>query len=109
MTGEVYAGRRMNAEVGYGVDAPGGRGILMPYARLIVAPQAGPGYLAVPGTASPLAPASLQATGHDAYGYQPGGRLILSDGVSANVEAGRSAWSPYSGPEPLARVNLALT
>lgn len=109
MTGDVYAGRRMNAEVGYGVGAPGGRGILMPYARIVVAPKSGPRYPGMGGTASPLAPASLQAAGRDAYGYQLGGRLMLSDGLSANLEAGRSAWSPYAGPERNARVSLALT
>ncbi len=106
MTGDAFGRQRMDAEIGYGVDTPGARGVLIPYARLTVAQQPGPEFMGMGALSSPGSPAAVN---QGTYGYRLGGRLTLADNFLANLEAGRSTWSAFGGPEHNARLNLALT
>ena len=103
MAGDVYDGRRVSAEVGYGVATPEGRGTFTPYARMALIRQPGATYLSVHDPISRISPVS-----HDAYIYRLGGRLALAGGLSANVEAGRSDWLFNSRPTNSVTLNLSL-
>ena len=108
MTANMHGGRGLNAELGYGFDAGEGQTVFMPYARLAMSEQPGAGYLGAYRTASEAAHMPLHGSSQGRYGYQLGGRLTVGPGFSANIEAGRSAWAPDSGPAHGAMVNLSL-
>ncbi len=108
MTANTYGGRGLNAEVGYGFGAGEGEAVFMPYARLAMSEQVGSGYLGAHRTASPAADMPLHVSSQGRYGYQLGGRLTVGPGLSANIEAGRSAWAPDAGPAHGAMVNFSL-
>ena len=108
MTASTYGARGLNAEVGYGFGAGEGEAVFMPYARLAMSEQPGSGYLGAYRTASPDANMPLHVSSQGRYGYQLGGRLTVGPGLSANIEAGRSAWAPDSGPAHSAMVNFSL-
>lgn len=108
MTANTYGARGLNAEVGYGFGAGEGQAVFMPYARLAMSEQPGSGYLGAYRTASPAADMPLHVSSQGRYGYQLGGRLTVGPGLSANIEAGRSAWAPDSGPAHSAMVNFSL-
>ena len=103
-----YGSRGMNAEIGYGFDAGEGQAVFMPYARLVMSEQLGSGYFGAHRSASPVGHMPLNVSSQGMYGYQLGGRLIVGPGLSANIEAGRNAWAPDSGPAHSAMVNLSL-
>ena len=108
MTANTYGGRGLNAEVGYGFGAGEGEAVFMPYARLAMSEQPGSGYLGGYRTAGQAADMPLHVSSQGRYGYQLGGRLTVGPGLSANIEAGRSAWAPDSGPAHGAMVNFSL-
>lgn len=108
MTANTYGSRGLNAEVGYGFGAGEGEAVFMPYARLAMSEQPGSGYLGAYRAASPSADMPLHVSSQGRYGYQLGGRLTVGPGLSANIEAGRSAWAPASGPAHGAMVNFSL-
>ena len=108
MTANTYGGRGLNAEVGYGFGAGEGEAVFMPYARLAMSEQPGSGFLGAYRTANQAADMPLHVSSQGRYGYQLGGRLTVGPGLSANIEAGRSAWAPDSGPAHSAMVNFSL-
>ena len=108
MTANMYGGRGLNAELGYGFDAGEGEAVFMPYARLAMSEQPGSGYLGAYRTAGEAAHMPLRVSSRGRYGYQLGGRLTVGPGFSANIEAGRSAWAPASGPAHGAMVSFSL-
>ena len=108
MMHDAFGRRQLDAEIGYGVEAPGGRGTVTPYARLALLQQPAPNHLGLNGMTSSLSSAPIHAFSEGAVGYQLGGRLTLGPGLSANIEAGRNAWSLYSGQAHSATVNLSL-
>jgi len=104
MAGDLYDGRRVSAEVGYGVATPEGRGIFTPYARMALTRQPGATHSSVHDPISQHSPVS-----HDVYTYRLGGRLALAGGLSANIEAGRSDWMFSAHPTNSATLNLSLS
>ena len=100
--------RRIDAEIGYGVDALEGRGVFAPYARMVLMAQQVP---AVYGTDRMLSPGALvqqQMSSWSIRGYQIGGRLNLGSGLVANVEGGRSAFAPDVGATHCVMLNFSL-
>ena len=105
--GYGHGGQRLDAEVGYGVDALGGRGVFMPYARLVLSEQPGPGRLGAGGFGGPVALMPLHDGGRGLRGYHLGGRLNVAPGLALSVEAGRDAYG--AGRDPANRVLLNLS
>ncbi|MCY3599486.1 MAG: cache domain-containing protein [Gemmatimonadetes bacterium] len=111
--GYGHGSRRLDAEIGYGVDALAGRGTFTPYARLVLSeqPGAGPsgaGQLGAGPFQGPLALVPLQGSGQSLYGYHLGGRLNVGSGLWLNVEGGRNAYGAASGPANSVTLNLAM-
>ena len=106
--GYGHGSRRLDAEVGYGVDALAGRGIFTPYARLVLSEQPGAGQLGAGRFQGPVALMPLHASGQSLYGYHMGGRLNVGSGLWLNVEAGRNAYGAASGPANSLTLNLAM-
>ncbi len=111
--GYGFGSRRLDAEVGYGVDALSGRGTFTPYARLVLSehPGAGPSGAGQGGAGpfqGPVALMPLHASGQSLYGYHMGGRLNVGSGLWLNVEAGRNAYGAASGPANSVTLNLAM-
>ena len=101
-------GQRLDAEVGYGVDALAGRGVFTPYARLVLSEQPGEGRFGANRFQGPVALVPLQGAGQGLYGYHLGGRLNVASGLSLNVEGGRSAYGVGSGPENSLMLSLSM-
>ena len=106
--GYGHGSRRLDAEVGYGVDALAGRGVFMPYARLVMSEQPGPGQLGAGHFQGPMALMPLHGAGQGLYGYHLGGRLNVASGLALNVEAGRNAYGMGSGPSNSVTLNLSM-
>ncbi len=103
-----FGGRRLDAEVGYGVDALTGRGVFTPYARLVLSEQPGSGPFGAGQFHGPVARMPLLGTTRGLYGYHVGGRLNVGSGLWLNVEGGRNAYGPASGPANSLTLNLAM-
>ena len=101
--GYGFGSRRLDAEIGYGGDALGGRGTFTPYARLVLSEHPGAGPLQ-----GPVALMPLHASGQSLYGYHMGGRLNVGSGLWLNVEGGRNAYGAGSGPANSVTLNLAM-
>ena len=106
--GYGFGGRRLDAEVGYGVDALAGRGVFTPYVRLVVSEQPGPGSLGAGQFQGPVALMPLHGSTRGLYGYHMGGRLSVGSGVWLNLEGGRNAYGVASGPSNSVMLNLAM-
>ena len=108
MTNAVYGNRQVDTEIGYGIKALGSRGLIMPYAKLSLLQHSSPTHLGLGSSTSLFSYRSSGLGSRGMYGYQLGGRLTLTPGLSANIEAGRSLWGFGSGPINSATVNLAV-
>ena len=106
--GYGLGGRRVDAEVGYGVDALAGRGVFTPYARLVMSEQPGPGRVGAGYVPGPVALMPLDGAGQGLYGYHIGGRLNVGSGVWLNVEGGRNDYGAAAGPANSVMLNLAM-
>ena len=106
--GYGYGSRRLDAEVGYGVEALTGRGVFTPYARLVLSEQPGRGQFGAGHFQGPVALMPLHSSPQGLYGYHLGGRLSVLSGLALNVEAGRNAYGPASGPANSLTLNLAM-
>ncbi|MDE2720439.1 cache domain-containing protein [Candidatus Palauibacter polyketidifaciens] len=100
--------RRLDAEIGYGVDALAGRGTFTPYARLVLSEQPGAGHFGAGRSPGPFALMPLHASGRSLYGYHMGGRLNVGSGLWLNVEGGRNDYGAGSGPANSVTLNLAM-
>ncbi len=107
--GYGHGSRRLDAEVGYGVDALAGRGTFTPYARLVLSEQPGAGQFGADHFQGPVALMPLRASGRSLYGYHMGGRLNVGSGLWLNVEGGRNAYGATSGPANSLTLNLAMS
>ena len=105
--GYGYGSRRVDAEVGYGIDALAGRGVFTPYARLVLSEQPGPGQFGGGHFQGPVALMPLETSGQSLHGYHLGGRLNVGSGLWLNVEAGRNAYG--AGPDPANSLMLNLS
>ena len=105
--GYGYGSRRVDAEVGYGIDALAGRGVFTPYARLVLSEQPGPGQFGGGHFQSPVALMPLQTSGQSLHGYHLGGRLNVGSGLRLNVEGGRNTYG--AGPDPANSLMLNLS
>ena len=105
--GYGYGSRRVDAEVGYGIDALAGRGVFTPYARLVLSEQPGPGQFGGGHFQGPVALMPLETSGQSLHGYHLGGRLNVGSGLRLNVEAGRNAYG--AGPAPSNSLMLSLS
>ena len=105
--GYGYGSRRVDAEVGYGIDALAGRGVFTPYARLVLSEQPGPGQFGGGHYQGPVALMPLQTPGRSLHGYHMGGRLNVGSGLRLNVEGGRNAYG--AGPDPANSLTLSLS
>lgn len=106
--GYGYGSRRIDAEVGYGVKAWEGRGLVTPYARVVLSEQLDAAYFPAAGVVNPIAMTPFEASNRGIYGYQLGGRVRLGPDLAASIEAGRSAGAPGSGAAHLAAVSLSM-
>ena len=106
--GYGLGGRRLDAELGYGVDALAGRGVFTPYARLVVSEQPGPGHVGAGHVPGPVALMPFHDPGQGLYGYHVGGRLSVGPGLALNLETGRSAYGAASGPGNSVMLNLSM-
>ena len=105
--GYDYGSRRIDAEVGYGIQTPEGRGLFTPYARVLLSKQLDAAYYPLAGMGSAIAMTPLDLANQGIYGYQLGGRLSLGPDFAASIEAGRSAGAP--GSETAHRAALSLS
>ena len=103
-----FGGRRLDAEVGYGVDALAGRGVFTPHARLVLSEQPGPGQLGAGRFQGPVALMPLHGATQGMYGYHMGGRLSMGSGLWLNVEGGRNAYGVATGPANSATLSLSM-
>lgn len=103
-----YGGRRLDAEVGYGIESRSDQARFMPYARIALLQQPDFASLTTSGTAHLFAAVPFQNMSQDAYSYQLGGRLALATGLAASFEAGRSEWLYDSRPYHTATVNVSF-
>ena len=106
--GYGYGSRRIDTEIGYGVKAWEGRGLVTPYARVVLSGRLDAAYFPAAGMVNPVAFAPLEASNQGIYGYQLGGRLRLGPDLAASIEAGRSVGAPGSGAAHLAAVSLSM-
>lgn len=100
--------RRLDAEIGYGLDALGGRGVFTPYARLVMMDQQAPAVFSsglMPGSGALM---QQQVPNRGTHGYHVGGRLNLGRGLMASVEGGRSALAPDTGAARSVMLNLSM-
>ena len=100
--------RRLDAEIGYGVDALDGRGVFAPYARLVLMDQQAPGRFGSDWMSSPGALVQQQTSNWSTRGFHVGGRLNLGSGLVANVEGGRSAFAPDVGATHSVMLNFSM-
>lgn len=105
--GYGYGSRRVDAEVGYGIDALAGRGVFTPYARLVLSEQPGPGQFGGGHFQGPVALMPLRTPERSLYGYHLGGRLNVGSGLRLNVEGSRNAYG--AGPDPANSLMLSLS
>ena len=102
-------GRRgLDAEIGYGIETPAGRGIFTPYARFLMSEPLDAAWFGAGGIANPARPAPVALSSHGVYGYQLGSRLQLGRGVVAGIEAGRSTGRHGRDGAYRATVNLSM-
>ncbi len=103
------AGRRgLEAEIGYGIEALEGHGLFTPYARFAMSERLDATWVGAGGVASRVGPTPVAVSNQGIFGYLLGGRMRLGPGVSAGIEAGRSA-GPYDRDGAYrATVNLAV-
>ncbi len=106
--GYGYGSRRIDAEVGYGVKAWEDRGLVTPYARVVLSEQLNSAYFPATGMVNPIAMTPFDVSNQGIYGYQLGGRVRLGPDLAASIEAGRSAGAPGSGAAHLAAVSLSM-
>ena len=106
--GHDYGSRRLDAEIGYGVRAWGDRGLLTPYARVVLSEQLDAAYFPSAGMVGSVAFAPLDVSNQGIYGYQLGGRLRVGPDFAASIEAGRSAGAPGSGAAHRGAVSLSM-
>ena len=106
--GYGHGSRRIDAEIGYGVGAWDDRGLVTPYARVVLSGQPGAAYFPAAGMLDPIAMTPFEASNRGMYGYQLGGRLRLGPDLAASIEAGRGAGAPGSGAAHRAAVSLSM-
>lgn len=106
--GYGYGSRRLDAEVGYGVESLAGRGVFTPYARLVLSEQPGQGRFGAGHFQGPVALMPLHGSTQGLYGYHLGGRLNVGSGLWLNVEGGRNAYGAASGPANSLTLNLSM-
>lgn len=103
------AGRRgVDAEIGYGIEALDGRGMFTPYARFVTSESLDGARVGAGGMAGRAGPTPVAVSNQGIYGYRLGSRLRLGSGVSAGVEAGRSAERRDREGAYRATVNLSV-
>lgn len=100
--------RRLDAEVGYGLDALGGRGVFTPYAGLVMMDQQAPAVFGSSRMPGPGALVQQQIPYRGTHGYHVGGRLNLGRGLMASVEGGRSALAPDTGAAHRVMLNFSM-
>ncbi|MDE2874371.1 MAG: cache domain-containing protein [Gemmatimonadota bacterium] len=100
-------GRRgLDAEVGYGIETPQGRGIFTPYARFVMSESLDAAWLGAGGLTGPAGAAPVTVANHGVYGYRLGSRLSLGRGLAAGIEAGRGTGPRNRDGAYRATVNL---
>ena len=106
--GHDYGSRRLDAEIGYGVRAWDDRGLVTPYARVVLSERFDAAYFPAAGMVSSVAVTPPGISNQGIYGYQLGGRLRLGPDFAAGIEAGRSAGAPGSGAAHRGAVSLSV-
>lgn len=103
-----YGSRRIDAEVGYGIQALQGRGLFTPYARVLLSQQLDAAYFPLAGMGSAIAMTPLDIANQGIYGYQLGGRLSLGPDFAASLESGRGAGAHGAGAGHRAALSLSM-
>ncbi len=106
--GYGYGSRRVDAEVGYGIRVWEDRGLITPYARLLLSEQLDAAYFPLAGMGSSMAMTPLDIADQGIYGYQLGSRVRLGRDVTASIEGGRGAGAPGSGAAHRAALSLSM-
>ena len=106
--GYDYGSRRIDAEVGYGINAWKDRALVTPYARLLLSEQLDAAYFPLAGMGSAMAISPLDIANQGIYGYQLGSRVRLGPDLTASIEGGRGAGAPGSGAAHRAAVSLSM-